>query len=209
MNVLERIQRAGVVVLLPGDIPWQRIVPIGDALLAAPIQAVQVLANSPHAVRVISDLRQRGGEHLLVGAGDVQTEAEVDALVDAGAQFVHSSRLTQALYRRCQAREVLYLPGVISLFAVQMAQELGCDIVQLTTGGPSGPDFVRVVRQAVPDVAVMVAGDVTAVNAAAYSLAGAVAVAVAEPIYTGSDQPMTDIITQARRLQRAWEAGEP
>lgn len=207
-RTVERIKQANIVALLPGDLPHQAIISVADALLAAPVLAAEVYMagadDDRHAHTVISDLRQRAGVHMLVGAGGVETTGQAIAAIAAGAQFIASTRLETDVLAYCREQDVLYLPGVISLFAAQAAETAGCPLIRLTTGGADGPRYVATVRESVPGVGVVVTGHIAVEEVGAYAQAGALALMAAETLFTGPDQPMADLIIRARILQRAW-----
>lgn len=208
-RMVRRLEQAGILAGLPGDLPLPSSLHVLDALLAAPVLGVMVQGTAvpADAARLITDLRQRGRENWLVGVDGVETAVAADAFIDAGAQIVTSPRLDLALMAHCLARGVFYLPGVISLLAAQAAQQAGCAMVQLRTGGPSGPDYVKQVRKLIPELPLLVTGDVSPLSASAYAAADASAALVGAPLYAGPQQTMAEIITNARQLQRAWEEG--
>lgn len=207
-EVFNRIKEAGIIAMLPGDLPLQTILPVGDALLAAPVQAVEV-EDGHYASTVIADLCRRAGPHMLVGAGRVTTAVQAEAVIAAGAQFVASTQLNEAVMDCCGVRAVLYVPGVISVLAAQAAYQAGCRLIRLRTGGPTGPDYVNVVRTALPELGVVVAADITVANVGHYMRAGAMALVVGEALFAGPDQPMSEVINNARQLQKAWELKSP
>jgi 2-dehydro-3-deoxyphosphogluconate aldolase/(4S)-4-hydroxy-2-oxoglutarate aldolase len=76
-----------------------------------------------------------------VGAGTVLTVEQVDAAVDAGAQFIVSPGISRAVVERAQQRGVLALPGAVTATEIQAALELGLTTVKFfpasTSGGPA------------------------------------------------------------------------
>jgi 2-keto-3-deoxy-6-phosphogluconate aldolase len=204
MDTITKLKQAGVGAILPGDLPLQAIVPVGDALLASPVTAVEVRLGS-HSSAIIHDLRQRARDNMLVGIGGINEITEIDEAVVAGAQFVTSVNLRPSLVSHCQQKGILFLPGVISIFAAQAAVAAGCAIVRLTTGGPAGPAYVQTLCKVLPDCAVVVAGDITAATITAYKQAGASAILASTSLFAGPNQTMADIITRARQMQQAWE----
>ena len=206
-EIITQIQKAGIFAILPGDIPLQTITEIGDALLASPVLGVEVQLRNKQGEQLIADLKQRARAHMVVGAGDVQTIAEADASIQAGAQFISSQRLDFELMSYCKEQNVLYLPGVISVLAAQAVQQAGGNMVRLRTGGTGGPDFVAAMRQAIPGLHVIVTGDISAQKIGDYAQSGADAVLVDDVLFTGASQTMADLITKARMLQKVWDAG--
>lgn len=203
--LLQHIMRGGVVATLPGDLPLANSTAVADALLASPVLTAVV---QPHdgTAQVIADLRQRAGSNMLVGAGDVETAVQLDAALDAGAQFIMASRLNFELLAHCMARKIIYIPTVISIMAANSAYQAGAKMVVMRTGGPQGAEFVQTLLKALPTLHVAVANDYTPTEVTQYAQAGAAAL-ITDTIYGGSEQPMADLITRARTLQRAWDSG--
>lgn len=206
-EIIQFIQKAGMLAILPGDLPLQSIVEVSDALLAAPVLGVEVQLRNEQSIQFIADLKQRAQQNMVVGAGDVETSAQAAAAVQAGAQFVSSPRLDFELMSFCKEQNILYLPGVISLMAAQAVQQSGGDVVRLRTGGAGGPAFVAAIREAIPGLHVMATGDVSAQNIGDYAQSGADAVLVGDALFAGAGQKMADVIKNARALQKDWDAG--
>ncbi len=78
----------GIIGLLDGDFPPDEILELGDALLASPVLAVAITYSNPRSLQAISILRERGGEHMLVGATNICTAMDASVAVNAGAQFL-------------------------------------------------------------------------------------------------------------------------
>lgn len=197
------LKTAGLIASLPGDLPLQNVIDVADALLASPVLTVEVvLAGNDTAV--VHDLCQRAGRKMVVGAR-VETQAAATAALAAGAHFVTTLTWNTAVWETCRQQQTAYLPGIISLMAAEEAQKRGCTLIRLRTGGPDGPAYVTAVRQAQPQLSLVVDAPVNEKTIGAYSRAGATAVFVGEAIFTHPTQPMADIITRARRLQKAWD----
>lgn len=206
-QIIHIIQKSGILAILPGDMPLQRITEMGDALLASPVVGVEVQLRKKQGFPLIVDLKQRAQKNMVVGAGDVETIADATTAIKAGAQFISSQRLDFELLSFCRERDILYLPGVISLLAAQAVQQSGGSIVRLRTGGASGPDFVAAMREAIPGLHIIATGDISVQNIGDYAKSGVDAVLVDDALFTNTEQAMADVITNARTLQKAWDAG--
>lgn len=202
-QIKQKLRQSGIIAALPGTISPADIVQVGDALLASPVLAVEV-GGGPDCLQQVTDLYQRANSHMVVGAGGVETAVSAVPLIQAGAQFITSPILNVAIKAICEQHEVLYVPGVISAVAAQLAFRADCRMIRLFTGGPSGPDFVQALRYTEPEQEVLVAGDISVEQIGRYVTAGASALLVGKPLYQDATQPMSDIITQARQLQQAW-----
>jgi 2-dehydro-3-deoxyphosphogluconate aldolase/(4S)-4-hydroxy-2-oxoglutarate aldolase len=203
--VIEKLKEAGIVVALPGDLPLAAILPIVDALLASPILAVDVAFGSTELPQLLHDLRQRAGDKLLIGVSGVETAVQLQSLPTDKIDYISSSRLDDDLLLGCQTFGVAYLPGVISILAAQAAQQKGCSSIRLRTGGSAGADYVRAIRQVQPDLGVIVETELPPDDVHSYRQAGAAALVIGAPLFTGHGQTMADLITQARRFTQAWQ----
>lgn len=105
------------------------VAPLADALTRGGLPCAEVTLRTPAAVEVIRAFARRPG--LLVGAGTVTTADQVDRVVDAGARFVVSPGLSDAVVERCRALEVPVLPGVATATEIMRAIDAGLRTVKL------------------------------------------------------------------------------
>jgi 2-dehydro-3-deoxyphosphogluconate aldolase / (4S)-4-hydroxy-2-oxoglutarate aldolase len=200
-----QLKANGIIPIVRGDFSAQKVLEIGDALLASPILAMEVTMNTPGALELIAMLRDRFGQHMLIGAGTVRTVAQFNDAVNAGAQFTLSPGFSPAVVERSQTQDVLHIPGVFTPSEIDAAWAMGCPLLKLFPADFGGPAYLKAVRAPLNDVALVPTGGVSAENAGAYAKAGAAALGVGSCLITGPDQRMDDLITRARALRRAWE----
>jgi 2-dehydro-3-deoxyphosphogluconate aldolase / (4S)-4-hydroxy-2-oxoglutarate aldolase len=200
-----QLKANGIIPIVRGDFSAQKVLEIGDALLASPILAMEVTMNTPGALELIAMLRDRFGEHMLIGAGTVRTVAQFNDAVTAGAQFTLAPGFKPAVVERSQAQDVLHIPGVFTPSEIDAAWAMGCPLLKLFPADFGGPAYLKAVRAPLNDVALVPTGGVSAENAGAYAKAGAAALGVGSCLITGPDQRMDDLITRARALRQAWE----
>jgi 2-keto-3-deoxy-6-phosphogluconate aldolase len=207
--LLSQLKLSGIIAILPGDLPLQSIIPAVDALLAAPVSAVMValadgISTAVQSTAVLRDIRQRAGSQMVVGA-EVETTSQTEAALAAGAQFISTQKWDTAVSDICRQHQVLHLPGVMSLIAASTAEQRGYSMIRLRTGGIDGPDYVSMVQKTCPNLLLVVDADINPDIIGSYGRAGATAVLAGQAIFTGPHQPMADIISRARSLQKAWE----
>jgi 2-dehydro-3-deoxyphosphogluconate aldolase/(4S)-4-hydroxy-2-oxoglutarate aldolase len=151
------------------------------ALLDCGIGLIEVSLTTPDALRVIARLAAAAPAGCLVGAGTVVTDAEAEAVADAGAAFVVSPGITAGI-RRAVALGLPVAPGVLTPTEVYEALDLGASAVKLFPASVGGPAYLTALRQPMPDVAFVPVGGVGLDEARAYLAAGAVAVGVGSPL---------------------------
>ena len=83
--------------------------PLAAALAAGGATAIEVTFRTAAAADVVAALVDSG---LVVGAGTIRTTTQVDEAIAAGAQFVVSPALDDAVVERCLDAGVPVLPGI-------------------------------------------------------------------------------------------------
>lgn len=73
---------------------------LGAAMVRGGLPVAEATFRTPEAAAVLRRLAER--DDLVVGAGTVLTERQVDQAVAAGARFVVSPGLSAAVVRRCR-----------------------------------------------------------------------------------------------------------
>ncbi|MCA9924717.1 MAG: hypothetical protein KC421_20215 [Anaerolineales bacterium] len=202
-----RMLRGGILAALPGELPLQLIVQVGDALLAAPLLGVEVPWQNGRNEELIADLTKRARSNMLVGVGGIESVAEAANALRMGTHFVTSHRFSAELMAFSVEKDVLYIPGVMSGMAAHLVQQSGGRFVWLHTGGPGGPDFVASMRQTLPGLEVIVTGDIPDEQIGAYAQCGATAVLLQNGLYTGVAQSSAGLIKRVRNLQKVWDNG--
>jgi 2-dehydro-3-deoxyphosphogluconate aldolase/(4S)-4-hydroxy-2-oxoglutarate aldolase len=98
-------------------------VPIAEALVAGGLRVLEVTLRTPCALEAIA--RMKAVEGAIVGAGTVLSKADLDAAMEAGAEFIVSPGLTEPLGMAAVAADVPFLPGVASASDIMRGLDLG------------------------------------------------------------------------------------
>lgn len=148
--------------------------PLADALVAGGLPCAEVTFRTPVAEEAVRALADRGD--LLVGAGSVRTEEQVDAAVAAGARFVVSPGFSEAVVARCRTAGVGVLPGVATATEILRALDAGCDVVKLFPASLlGGPAAVRALAAPFPGLRFVPTGGIGPHDLAGYLQIAAVA----------------------------------
>jgi 2-dehydro-3-deoxyphosphogluconate aldolase/(4S)-4-hydroxy-2-oxoglutarate aldolase len=195
----------GLIAIVRGNFPIQKLIEIGDTLLAAPVLVMEITLNTTDALGGIRLLRDRFGDKMLVGAGTVRTATQFDDAMAAGAQFTVSPNLDLATVERGMAHDILHLPGVFTPTEAQSAFVAGCKLVKLFPSEVVGPRYLKAIRAPLDDIGFIPTGGITPENVGDYIRAGAAAVGLGSALITGPDQPMIDLTNRARAIRAAWK----
>ncbi|ACV09846.1 bifunctional 4-hydroxy-2-oxoglutarate aldolase/2-dehydro-3-deoxy-phosphogluconate aldolase [Jonesia denitrificans] len=183
---------------------------LGDALVDGGLPLAEITFRTSAAPDTISTLADRGD--LIVGAGTITSVSDVDAAVQAGASFLVSPGLSQAVVERAAEHNILLIPGAVTATEVQRAVEWGVRTIKFfpaeTSGGIAA---IRALSAPFPAVSFIPTGGVTAMNLADYlALPSVVAVGGSwmverSLIATRNVNAMTQRTTDALRIVRAYE----
>lgn len=140
---------------------------LGAALVEGGLPVAEATFRTPGAAAVLRRLAAR--DDLVVGAGTVLTDRQVDEAIEAGAGFIVSPGLSAAVVRRCQDAGVPVVPGVATPSEVMQALDLGLDTVKLFPAEANGGlGTIKALAAAFPQVRFMPTGGITAESAPAY-----------------------------------------
>ena len=120
---IERLMRTAPVipVLVVEDV--SEALPLARALVAGGLQVLEVTLRTPSALDAIREMKQVEGA--IVGAGTVTNERDLDAALEAGAEFIVSPGLTKKLAKAAIKAEVPFLPGIATAGDIMRGLDLG------------------------------------------------------------------------------------
>ena len=96
---------------------------IAEALVEGGIRVLEVTLRTPAALEVIAEMAQVEGA--VVGAGTVVNPSQLDQAIAAGARFIVSPGLTDALGKAAVSRGIPLLPGVSDAADIMRGLDLG------------------------------------------------------------------------------------
>lgn len=200
----EKLKTAGFIALIPGELPHERILTIADALLAAPVAAVEIIPNGATSLDTVEAFRKRAGDHMLVGAGRVESAEQLQAAIDAGAQFASSTyEFRLPLLAAARHTDCLYIPTVHAPGQTLIAHRAGSlwqkirddiDIEGLEGMQERAAAISYDIRYIVNQI------PLEHIEAA---LDGGARLVTVNDIFLGNEQPMKDIINRAREARQA------
>ncbi len=147
----------------PGDAE-----PLVTALLAGGVSTVEITLRTDGALGAIRRVAAAPG--VTVGAGTVLEPDQATAAAAAGARFIVSPGLDEAVVERARAVGLLAVPGVATASELQLARKVGLRLVKIFPAKQlGGPDFVAALSAPFPDMLFMPSGGVDPDSAAAYA----------------------------------------
>ena len=183
------------------------------AIARGGLKMLEITFTVPDAPKVIEALA--ADPDVIVGAGTVLTAEQAHAALAAGARFIIAPNHARAVAEVAQAAQVLYCPGAYTTTEILAARDMGAHVVKVyPVGVAGGPNYIRVIRDPLPDVPLLAAGGTSLENMLPFLLAGCVGVglgsALCDPklVAAGSWE---ELVTRARaytqRLAQAHTSG--
>ena len=175
-STLEALARSRVMAIVRRDVP-DGLLATAHALVAGGIEVLEVTLDTPGALAALPSWRGALPEHVRVGAGTVLTSEDARAAVDAGAQFLVSPVVDEAVLRIGSEAGIEVFPGAMTPTEILRAWESGAAAVKLfPVAAMGGPDYVKALRGPFPDVPLIAVGGVGMHDLPHYLAAGCLAV---------------------------------
>lgn len=165
--VLEQISKIGIVPVVKID-KAEDALPLAKALCAGGLPCAEVTFRTDAAAEAIKIMTDNF-PNMCVGAGTVLNKEQVDAAVQAGAKFIVSPGLNPNTVKYCLEKGVPITPGTSSPSDIELAIELGLDVVKFFPAEQSG-GLAKIKAMAAPYVNMkfMPTGGINAKNLTSY-----------------------------------------
>ena len=137
--MFDLIARHGVVPVIALD-DAAAALPLADALIEGGLPLAEITFRTPAARDTIAAIA-RHRPAMIVGAGTILSEDQLDAATDAGARFALSPGLDPAVLAQAARRGLPFAPGIMTPSDLQAALRHGCRLVKFfpatAAGGPA------------------------------------------------------------------------
>jgi 2-dehydro-3-deoxyphosphogluconate aldolase/(4S)-4-hydroxy-2-oxoglutarate aldolase len=112
-------------------------IPLGKALVDNGMPCAEITFRTECAADAIAAMRQAYPE-MLIGAGTVLTNEQVDQAIEAGVDFIVSPGFNPRTVQYCIDKNVPIVPGVNNPSLVEQAMEMGLHTLKFFPAEPSG-----------------------------------------------------------------------
>lgn len=167
VNVPARLRQLGVIPVVSLD-RVEAAVPLAEALLAGGLPCAEITFRTMAAEPAIRAISQSFPE-ILVGAGTVLNEEQVERAIAAGAKFIVSPGFSQAVVNLCRQRNLPVFPGVCTPTDVMMAIEAELAILKFFPADAfGGLKTLKALSAPFPNVEFIPTGGISAANLEEY-----------------------------------------
>lgn len=149
------------------------VLAIGEELVAAGIDAIEVPLNSPDPFQSIELLAKNLPKHVLIGAGTVLDPADVTRLDNAGGCLVISPNVDPAVLAAAAEADMVTMPGVFTPTEALAALKAGASGLKFFPASVLGADGIKAISAILPKGTILgTVGGVDENSFAAYAKVG-------------------------------------
>ncbi len=164
VRTLEDTRVVPVITIESGD----QAIDLADALVAGNLPLMEITFRSEAAAEAIRRVRAERPE-VTVGAGTVLTPAQVDAALEAGAQFLVTPGFNPTVVDYCLKLGVPMAPGVATPSEIEWALERGLSLLKFFPAEQSGGvKYIKAISAPYRGVRFMPTGGITPENLQSY-----------------------------------------
>jgi len=156
-----------------------------EAAIRGGFKIIEFTLTIPGVFELVQDFSRREG--LLVGAGTVMNPDQARKSVEAGACFLVSPVVDEAVIMAANELGVASMPGTHTPTEMLYAQRAGAQLCKLFPCPQGGPDWVRAVLAPMPDLKIVPTNGVDQNNAGDWINAGAFAAGFVTPLFVPAD----------------------
>ena len=146
---------------------------IATALIEEGFEAVEIPLNSPDPFTSIELAAKLAPSSVLIGAGTVLTEADVDRLNDTGGRLFISPNVNPPVIARAASHGMVTMPGIFTPTEALAAVAAGASGLKFFPASVLGPSGIKAIRAVLPpEIEVGAVGGVSEKDFDAYAATG-------------------------------------
>ena len=156
-----------------------------EAAIRGGFHIIEFTMSIPHALELVKEFSRRDG--LVVGAGTILSAGQVREAVKAGARFIVSPVVDEAVIKAAEELRVAVMPGAFTPLEMLRAHRAGAPLIKLFPAPSTGPAYVKQILGPFPEFKIVPTSGVDASNARAYLEAGCWAVGFVASLFAAED----------------------
>ena len=177
MTTLEWVRKSKIIAIVQGLSP-EYMIKLAEALYAGGIDLMEVTFNQARpeswsdTAEAIHTVAKRMEGRMLVGAGTVIRQNQLDMARNAGAKYIITPNTSQTLIRKVKEYGLASFPGAFTPSEIVEAYEAGADMVKVFPAGNVGASYIKAIKAPLNQIPLMAVGGVNEKNAAEFMAAG-------------------------------------
>ena len=176
--IIQSILDEKIIVILRG-VEREMLIPLTEALYRGGIRLLELTYSANGAISDeetadrIAMLSRHWAGRMMIGAGTVLTEKQVELTANAKGGFIISPDTNEAVIRRTAELDLVSIPGALTPSEITAAHRAGADFVKLFPVTDLGSTYVKNVRAPLAHIRMLAVGGINTQNMSEYLSAGA------------------------------------
>jgi len=182
-NTIEQIEKNKVIVIVCG-VEKEKLIPMCQAIYDGGLRLIECTYDASGKISDeeiagnIKMLAEYFEGKMLVGAGTVLTEKQVELTKKAGGKFIISPDTNPDIIKKTKEEELVSIPGALTPSEITQANRSGADFVKIFPMDMMGVKYIKDLKAPLSHVKMLAVGGVTADNMKDYLEAGASGVGI-------------------------------
>ncbi|CAG5008480.1 Putative KHG/KDPG aldolase [Dyadobacter sp. CECT 9275] len=139
----------------------------------AGLTTIEITMNTRGAAEIIKYAIENEHSGLNIGAGTVCSKEDLEAALEAGAQFIVTPIINKKVIRSCVKKGIPIFPGAYTPTEIYHAWSLGASMVKIYPATSLGPAFIKDLKAPLNNIKVLPTGGVSLDNILEFKKAGA------------------------------------
>ncbi|WP_341201287.1 bifunctional 4-hydroxy-2-oxoglutarate aldolase/2-dehydro-3-deoxy-phosphogluconate aldolase [Planomicrobium okeanokoites] len=172
---LIRLKESGLIAVIRKP-KQSQIHQIAEALVEGGTGALEITLDTPGALDMIRELKEKFGDRVLVGAGTVLDAPSAKMAIDAGSDFIFCPSFDIETIQMANRYGRISIPGVMTPTEIVNAYSAGADLLKIFPGAALGEAYIKDLQGPLGHIPMMPTGGVSLDNVETFIRNGAVAV---------------------------------
>lgn len=176
-NIIQEIINNKIIVIVRG-IDKAKLINVAQSLYDGGIRFLEITYSANGAIRDketaanIKMLCDYFDGKMVIGAGTVLTEEQVELTKSAGGKFIISPDTNPSVIKKTNELGMVSIPGALTPTEIQQAYRAGADFVKMFPITNMGVDYVKAVKAPLSHIRLLAVGGITIDNMNDYINAG-------------------------------------
>jgi len=164
-DIIQKILEEKLIVIVRG-LEKDKMIPLAEAMYEGGIRLIEVTYSANGSITAdvtaecIRSIQEHFGGKMLVGAGTVLNEKQVEMTKAAGGSFIISPNVKEAVIKKTRELDMVSMPGALTPTEIEDAHEMGADFVKLFPVSTLGPEYVKAVCAPLSHIRLLAVGGV-------------------------------------------------
>lgn len=186
-KIIKKIEEEKIITIVRG-VEREKLIPLVQAMFNGGIRLVECTYDASCKVsdeEIASNIEMlvnHFGDDMVVGAGTVLTEKQVELTKQAGGKFIISPDTNEKVIRKTVDENLVSIPGALTPTEIVKANNFGADFVKVFPVAALGCGYIKDIKAPLSNVKLLAVGGIDEKNMKEYFDAGVCGIGIGSGI---------------------------